>query len=191
MPEILTHFDRKNLFDTLKRIHAAGINHGDFEARNVVLGCRGPIIVDFSHASYHQCPGLGACEEVLKAFQQLSEADSTPALSLFDQPHTCQVQQRETSRPRFSSLLGQMGQWHKYGLDSNCPTTSGEHRQAPMALSLCEIKRHPHGAHTNNCIGRWLLALALLILGLAVAFDVLLTAPKYTQLFRLQDPYHS
>jgi serine/threonine protein kinase len=71
-------FDRVDLFATLKMIHKAGVKHGDFEARNVVRGLRGPIIIDFSHSNYdHDCSGPDTCEELMEARDEIWKDNSS------------------------------------------------------------------------------------------------------------------
>lgn len=52
---------RKRLFDMLRRLHIAGVIHGDFEPRNVVRDSAGCLkIIDFSSSVMHKCPDIKA-----------------------------------------------------------------------------------------------------------------------------------
>jgi hypothetical protein len=56
------------LYNKLLQLHRVGILHGDFEPRNVALGPRGVILLDFSHSSdHHSCNGETLCHELVYA----------------------------------------------------------------------------------------------------------------------------
>jgi len=54
---ILTSLHRDRLDSTLRCVHKAGVYHGDFEPRNIVVRKGKPVLIDFSHSLYHGCPG--------------------------------------------------------------------------------------------------------------------------------------
>ena len=79
-----------SLFNTLLRLHKEGkLEHGDLRPSNVLLGPEPsalPILIDFTHARAHvspsngakvDCPGVGACSELLEAARllQLGETE--------------------------------------------------------------------------------------------------------------------
>lgn len=64
---LLTNFSER-LLHALVLLHEAGIYHDDFCPRNAAKG----FIMDFSHAFQgHHCPGMGQCDELIQARQDL------------------------------------------------------------------------------------------------------------------------
>jgi serine/threonine protein kinase len=64
---------RRTIFEKLTLIHNAGVLHGDFSPRNVVVDDGGqPFLLDFSHSrNGHKCPGSMDCWELKNAARQL------------------------------------------------------------------------------------------------------------------------
>ncbi|KAJ7852929.1 hypothetical protein B0H14DRAFT_2759224 [Mycena olivaceomarginata] len=63
--------DKLLLFHRLVRLHQTGVQHNDFEPRNVTKSSSGPLIIDFDRASLdHNCAGA-SCKELLQAAQAL------------------------------------------------------------------------------------------------------------------------
>ncbi|KAJ7731837.1 hypothetical protein DFH07DRAFT_781159 [Mycena maculata] len=60
----LPPLDRRTLFQRLVRLHGSGIQHNDFEPRNVTMfGASNPVIIDFDNASlHHRCTGASCAE---------------------------------------------------------------------------------------------------------------------------------
>ena len=64
------------IFLSLQQIHQAGVEHGDFEARNVLRGDDTPVTIDFSHSKTgHVCEGVRFCPELQRAARQLGLYD--------------------------------------------------------------------------------------------------------------------
>src|SRR4051812_37195230 len=64
------------IFLSLQRIHQAGVEHGDFEARNILRGIDAPVTIDFSHSKTgHICQGVRFCPELQRAAQQMGLDD--------------------------------------------------------------------------------------------------------------------
>lgn len=60
------------LYRKLLQLHHAGILHGDFEPRNIALGRRGVVLLDFSHSlGHHLCSGERKCYELVYARSML------------------------------------------------------------------------------------------------------------------------
>ncbi|KAK6964710.1 kinase-like protein, partial [Favolaschia claudopus] len=72
---------KRMLFRRLVRVHKIGVQHNDFEPRNVTMSSSGPLIIDFDHASLdHVCPGA-ICQELLQVAQALGlKADEVEEL---------------------------------------------------------------------------------------------------------------
>ena len=65
------------VYDGLVAIHQNGILHGDVREANVLLGYRGPVIIDFSHSSFdHTCPKEMPCKEleIVRSMLHLDDA---------------------------------------------------------------------------------------------------------------------
>lgn len=65
-------------------MHHAGVLHGDFAARNIVVkpGCP-PAIIDFSHSQFgHYCRGETLCDELIEAKKLLALGDADLSLDL-------------------------------------------------------------------------------------------------------------
>ncbi|KAJ7121860.1 hypothetical protein C8R43DRAFT_1112120 [Mycena crocata] len=68
----LNPIDRRTLFRRLHRLHQGGVQHNDFEPRNVTMfGSSNPVIIDFDNASLgHECPGA-SCGELIQVAEVL------------------------------------------------------------------------------------------------------------------------
>ncbi|KAK6968911.1 Proteophosphoglycan ppg4 [Favolaschia claudopus] len=69
----LTLKQRRTLFSRLLGLHRAGIQHNDFEPRNITISScsSSPVILDFDNATlYHDCQGE-SCIELLEAARRL------------------------------------------------------------------------------------------------------------------------
>ncbi|KAJ7085407.1 hypothetical protein B0H15DRAFT_846801 [Mycena belliarum] len=73
----LTQRERLELYDALRRLHAAGIVHGDVAARNILRRPTGAFcLVDFERSSLaHVCPGP-VCEELARSQRNLGLEDA-------------------------------------------------------------------------------------------------------------------
>ncbi|KZS95505.1 hypothetical protein SISNIDRAFT_350914 [Sistotremastrum niveocremeum HHB9708] len=49
-------FPRRIIFEHQRRLHQAGVSHGDFARRNFVKGAGGIRMIDFDKAELHECP---------------------------------------------------------------------------------------------------------------------------------------
>ncbi|KAJ7759728.1 hypothetical protein DFH07DRAFT_940064 [Mycena maculata] len=82
--------DRRTLFRRLLRLHQSGIQHNDFEPRNVTMfGLSNPILIDFDNASLdHTCTGV-SCGELLQVAEVLNLNLAAELSTLEDEPKTC------------------------------------------------------------------------------------------------------
>jgi len=67
------------------------VYHGDFEPRNIVVRKGEPVLIDFSHSQYHDCPGdncdeLEHARDVLGQKLDASQAILTPPWTPVGQP---------------------------------------------------------------------------------------------------------
>ncbi|KAK7013592.1 hypothetical protein R3P38DRAFT_3207003 [Favolaschia claudopus] len=63
--------EKLELYYRLFRLHKSGVQHNDFEPRNVTMSSSGPFLIDFDHASLdHNCSGT-SCLELLRAAEAL------------------------------------------------------------------------------------------------------------------------
>jgi tRNA A-37 threonylcarbamoyl transferase component Bud32 len=72
---MLSFTSRHVIYDTLVKIHAKGIWHGDVAPRNVVRrsGDRGFAFIDFGNAEEHCCPGGDTCRELIELRRELQK----------------------------------------------------------------------------------------------------------------------
>ncbi|KAF8215467.1 hypothetical protein K438DRAFT_1955439 [Mycena galopus ATCC 62051] len=84
----LPDLDRRTLFRRLLRLHESGVQHNDFEPRNVTMfGSSNPVIIDFDNASLdHQCAG-STCGELVHVAKLLG-IDIITELEARKQPQT-------------------------------------------------------------------------------------------------------
>lgn len=65
--------NRASLGSIVAAVHAAGVNHGDIEPRNIVVSPSGTVhLIDFSHSGKHMCKGKRHCAELIELEGQIN-----------------------------------------------------------------------------------------------------------------------